>query len=47
MTYVITILDGRKIVKRFKYQDYETAMDALDELEAKYGNMYSIDYKRI
>ena len=43
--YQILIKDGRKIIERHYFSDYDDAMAMLDLLYCRYGRTCTIDYK--
>ena len=42
--YEVKVLDGRKIVVQGNFDDYYEAMEFLDEVEERYGDLYTVKF---
>lgn len=45
MRYMIVVSKGQKIIYREKFDNYDAAMDAMDRIDAEYGDRYQIEFK--
>lgn len=43
--FVVEVKNGRKIVEKHTFNDFDQAMDVLDKLEAKYYRRYTVEFK--
>lgn len=45
--YEVKVCNGRKIVERKRFRDYDAAMLFLDAMEDKYGVQYSVEFNTL
>ena len=43
--YIIKVLKGKRIIITEKFNSYNDALESLDNLEEKYGDIYTIEFQ--
>ncbi len=43
--FKIIIRKSNRVIKRYKYSSYEAAIEALDDIEYRFGDEYTIEFK--